>query len=356
MLAAMEELSRSSVEHGELRLRRNQDRMREALGELVEKVRDSMDAAHKTEKEKDGGGGFFGDVIDAVADVAGEIAGTVADLARDAVVTPFEATAGIARNVTDPGAILNVLRAEMHDLATNGETADSVKDFTKGVVKLEASVIELMVKLELALARAGLEGRDLGDVIAGDAKELWESFRTNILENEGFWEVTSAIAKGAAVAGAAMSGGTLAFVAAGVFVLLEADAKTGFVAGVAGEDAAPWVRLGLHVAAAALLGAGAGSESRVLMAFQGGAAVLEGAKAIHDGVRAIEEGERRAKELENEADLLALKNGMARLRRTMDGLVALLEEEGRSHDRTRQMGADLYRARAAALDVVVMRA
>ena len=149
----------------------------------------------------------------------------------------------VATNIKSPGAALSAaIDEQMTELSTNGELASSVDGFTRGVTQFSADLAKFSATY--TMAKCALSGDPI-ESMKEEAKEVWESLAENILRNEDFWEVAEPLAKAAAVAAALVSGGTLAFVAVAVFLLLEVDHHTGFIEEAVGSEAAPWVRAGL---------------------------------------------------------------------------------------------------------------
>jgi hypothetical protein len=355
MLAMMERMGQLSTEHTEQRIRDNQKQARQAFQDFLRKLAESIEAAKRAAEEEDDGG-LFSDIADCVGDIAGAIVGTVIDFVKDTVEAPFELTVGLAKNLTDPQGMLAVMKGQLIEMSTNGETADTVKGFTRGVVKFSADLAKFGVKFAEAMAR-GLDPEAAWESVKADAEQLWKSFQTNVLENPDFMAVMAAVAKAAAVAGAVMSGGTLAWVAVAVFLVCEADNRYGFVEDVVGKDAAPWVRLGMQAAGCALLAGAAGTSSgqAVLKWIQAGTAVVGGASSINAGIRMLEEGDRQADELERKADIKAILNRMQQLQRLLDSLIELLEEQVDDRKTNIELGNRLVQTQAATESGAVMR-
>ncbi len=355
MLAMMERMGHLSTEHTEQRIRENQKQARQCLQDFLRKVAESIEAAKRAAEEEDDGG-LFGDIVDAVSDIAGAIVGTFVDFVKDAVEAPFELTVGLAKNLTDPQGMLAVMKGQLIEMSTNGETADTVKGFTRGVVKFSADLAKFGTKFAEALAR-GLDPEAAWESVKADAEQLWNSFQSNILENPDFMAVMAAVAKAAAVAGAVMSGGTLAWAAVAVFLICEADNRYGFIADVVGKDAAPWVRIGMQVAGMVLLAgaAGTGDGQAILKWIQAGTAVVGGASSINAGIRMLEEGDRQADELERQADIKGILNRMQQLQRMLDSLLEALEEQMDDRRTNIEIGSRLIQTQAATEAATLMR-
>jgi hypothetical protein len=142
----------------------------------------------------------------------------------------------------------------------------------------------------------------------------------------------------------------------GVFLLCELDQRYGFIEKAVGKDAAPYVRLGLQLGSAVLLGcAGAGTDSWV-QTLKSGAAVAQGGAAVYQGARTIAEGHEQARELDRQADLQTTLNRMQQLERLIEQIVAGLEEEGDHKKTTSELGTGLAQTQAAMNSAAVMRA
>jgi hypothetical protein len=355
MLAMMERMGQLSTEHTEQRIRDNQKQARQVFQDFLRKLAESIEAAKRAAEEEDDGG-FFSDIADCVGDIAGAIVGTVIDFVKDTVEAPFELTVGLAKNLTDPQGMLAVMKGQLIEMSTNGETADTVKGFTHGVVKFSADLANFGVKFAEAMSR-GLDPEAAWESVKADAEQLWKSFQTNILENPDFMAVVAAVAKAAAIAGAVMSGGTLAWAAVAVFLICEVDNRTGFVEDVVGKDAAPWVRLGIQAVGVALLAGAAGTADgqAVLRWIQAGTAVVGGASSINAGIRMLEEGDRQADELERKADIKAILNSMQQLQRVLDSLIELLEEQVDDRRTNIELGNRLVQTQVATDTAAIMR-
>jgi hypothetical protein len=187
-------------------------------------------------------------------------------------------------------------------------------------------------------------------------QKLWGSLKQNLLDNPHFWAVTGAIAKGVAVAGAVMSGGALAPVAIGLIVLMEADQRFGVIEKLVGKEAAPWVRLGVELGAAACLLAGGASGSRLLDLVRSGAGFVQGAGAMYSAYHTAVSAEARADELEQQAELTSSVNRMHRLQRLLDTLLSSLDDDAKSNEQTRTLGTALVQTRVATHAALILPA
>jgi hypothetical protein len=359
MLASMAKMSDESVTMSEMRIQETREQLQKQLQQFLDKLKEALEAAKRAaEQAKDDDGGLFGDVVDVVASAAGTVLGTVVDFVKDVVEAPVEMIEGVVKNIGDPSAWMDTFKSQMVQIATNGDTADSVRGFTKGVVRVAVKLAECATKYALALAEHGFDPKAAWESMKSEAKELWGSFNKNIVQNPDFWQVAGLIAKAASVAAAAMSGGALAWVAIGVFALCEAENRYGFVEHVVGEKAAPWVRMGMNVAAAALLGgaAAAGNGATLARLVQAGGAVVGGAAEIARGVRELEEAQRKADAMEKQADVQEAINRLNQIERLMDDLLDLVEEQHDNRTKFFDLANGVVQAKAAMNSAVLVRA
>jgi len=351
MMSLVAEMSGLSWSEGETRLSKSQAELAEQLRKLMDQVEKSLEAARQA-AEKKHHGGWLSDLVSSVAEITGEVVGTLADFTVDSVTTTFDAAASVAEGKN----VLSAIQTELGQLVSNGETADSVKSFTAAVMKVDAALLEFTTKLGIAMAEAAAKGQSVWETVKEDAAKLWTTFRQEVLENPKFWEVAGWIAKGASVALALMSGGTLAWLAVGVFLLCELDQRYGFIEKAVGKDAAPYTRLGLQLGSAVLLGSAGGGTDSWVQTLQSGAAVAQGGGAIYQGARTIVEGREQARELDRQADLQTTLNRMQQLERLIEQIVAELEDTNDGRKTTSELGTGLAETQAAMNGAAVMRA
>lgn len=320
MLALVERMSQTSSDHTERMLEGAKDKLKDQLQTFMKQMAEAIAAAQRAARSKKKSGGFLGSVVNTVAKVIG---GTVG-----------KALAEITRSPS---------------------LEKTVEGFAKGALQFAADLTAFQAKVLVALAENGGDFEAAWDQVKSEAKELWGSFQQNILENPDFMAVVGLAVKVAAVAAAISSGGTLALVAVGVMALCELDKEANFIADVVGEDAAPWVRMGMQVGAAIVLGID-GDADAALRILQGGAAVIQGASTVNAGVKLLQESKREAEELRRQANIQQTLNRMQQTQRMIEDLLTMLEENADNQTRSREAGSSLVQLEAAAAESVVMRA
>ena len=357
LMLLMEEQSALTMGATENKIEAARGQLKEQLEQFLKQLKEALEAARKA-KQEDDDGGLFGDIVDFVADIVGDLAGTIADFVVDAVEMPVELTVAFAKNLGDGRMLLQSIRGQLVELTSNGGVAADVDGFSEGVIKFAADLAVALPKLEATIARAIASGENVWEAIEGDAQELWHSFEKNILANPQFWAVASAVAKGLAVATAVVSGGTLSAVALGLMVLSELDARTDFVTKLVGEDAAPWVKIGIGVATSLCLGIGAaaGSANPLLTGLNASVGIVSGAGQVYQGYQAIRTADLRADELEREAALTQTLNRMQQLQRLIEGLLGELGEQAEDRTTVRELGSEIAQTQAATSAALIIRA
>ena len=356
LLVALKGASDAAMSSSELRIQSVRDDIKQQLEDFLEKVRE---AAEQLKKADDDGGGWFGGIIDAVGSALGEAFGTIADAAVDAAKLPYDVSKAVAKNFGDTQAMLNALGATSLDLVRNGSTAADVKGFTEGVVGFCGDLQEYLARLPAEASYAALTGKNPLDVMKNDAQKLLQSLKHNILDNPSFWAVTGTLAKGAAAAAAIMSGGVLGIVAVGLMVALEAEKGTGLLEKAVGEKAAPWVRLGVGLAASVCLGAGAfagGTSSGVVNTLQLTTGLVNSGGDIYQGYRAIQEANRQGDQIDAQAEILGSMNRMQQLQRLLDRLIGSLKDDSKNDEKIVERGASLIQTDAATNAAAIMPA
>lgn len=355
MMMALQKQADSSLAMSTTRIRDTQASLHEQLEAYLDKLKEICEKLAAAKAEDDGGG-WFSDCLDFVADIAGEILGTIADFAVDAVTVPIELTVDVVKNFGDSAAMLQAMQSTAMQLVENGGVAEDVHGFTQGVVAFTTDLAELTARLSVDIAGAAVTGQSLSQATSGDLQKLWGSLKTNVLDNPHFWAVTGAVAKGVALAGAVMTGSALAPVAIGLMVLLEVDQRTNMIEELVGKKAAPYVQLGLSVAASAcLIGSGA-ANSNVVKWLQLGTGVVQGAGGVYSGVRAIQSANERANQLEDQAELTTTLNRVQRLQRLLDSLLSSLDDDSKSNEQTKRLGADLMQAKVSCEAALILPA
>jgi hypothetical protein len=319
LMAMLERMNQLSTQQTERELRQAGDQMKEQLDKFLKLIADAIRQAQQTAKKKKKKKGFFKKLCSSVASVVG---GTLGKALATITMSP--------------------------------SLEKKIEGFTRGALSFSADLAAFNAKLAIALATDGPDAAKAWDDVKAEAKELWESFQENCLENPDFMEIVGYLAKAGALAAAVGSGGALAWVAVGVFLLCEVDNRTNFVEDVFGEEAAPWVRLGMNVAASVLTGMSGGSAA--VRYLQAGTAVIQGASDINAGIKMLEEGEREAEELRHEANLLETLNRMQQFQRLIDDLLAEMQDHAENKGRTRELSNGVVELQAAANEAVILRA
>jgi hypothetical protein len=349
MLMAMERSGQIAMEGTETRIRHARAALKEQLDAFLQKLQESLEAAKRAQEEEDDGG-FFGYIVDAVADVVATIVGTIADFTCDMITTPLELTIDVAKNLGDTQALLAAVRSDMLDLVENGEVADSVGGFTSGVLAFTGDLAVFGAEVSAALAEAAATGKDPMAALEDPLKALWSSCKRNILDNPQFWEVAGVVAKAAAVAGAVATGGVLGAAALVALAALEVDQRTDFIEKTVGEEAAPWVRLGLGVAASTCLAIGATGSSELgnmVRIVNGTTSIVQGAGSAYQGYRTIVSGQERGDEIDRQTHLQTMRNRMDQLQRLVSSLIDLLGEQNEDRNTRQQIGTDLVATKAS---------
>jgi hypothetical protein len=355
LLMLIEQQGQASSTASEREIAAAQTQLKEELAEYLKALRDAAERAREEAKDD---GGWFSDVVDCVASVAGEIIGAIADFAVDAITLPIDTTKAMVEGLTKGRNVLAALGSELADLGRNGSVAEDVKGFTRGVIKFVADANAFFIKLEAAIVKAALSGENVWQAMGAEAEQLWGSLKSNILENEHFWVVTGEIAKVVAVAGLVMSGGALAPVALALIAVSELDKHTNFIEDAVGEKAAPWVRLGLQLATAVCAGiALAGQNSSALVrGLSAGVSIVQGGGAVYQGVQTIIEAQREAAELERQAELTKQLQLVQRLQRMIEALLGELKGKTEHQSTTRELSSELYQIQGATSLSLIVRA
>ena len=259
MMAAVERMSAMSSDESLRQIQANQGKLDKALDKFMDKIKEALEAerkaSHKTKHKRKG---LFGKITGAIAHTCAKIIGAAVDFAKDLVEAPFEIGYSMAKNGGNPvKAFKSALAEQFKELSNNGNWAKSVQEFTQGVILFTADVSAFAVSC-IPVVNTITNGGEMPsfDKLKENATNLYNSLSENILQNEGFWDVIEPIAKAAAVASAAFSGGALAPIALGVMALLEVNAHTDFLGSAFGQEAGQWVALGLSVGCGLLAGFG----------------------------------------------------------------------------------------------------
>ncbi len=365
LMALMERLASQGVSETSQSIRANQNKLAEAMDKFRAKMEE---IARKAEKaEKDDGWGFLGDicsaVCDFVGDIAGECFGTLTEVSVDWARGGFDVIIGLCKG----GNLEALLNQELQDLTSQGDVSETIKGATRGVTDFYRDALNAYTGMLEDIAA----GKDVFDSMKDMGTDMWNSFVDTIIENEDVMEVLGTALKVAAVGAAVASGGLLGLAAAGLFALSTVDQHTGLCNEVFGEEAGPWVSLGISVAAAVCLGFAGTTDGSVLGNFKpmewlndsgvqdtvsglrAASSMIGGALAVGQGVRAIQVGIEQKEAADDSADLMKIMNLMAAIQRTIDALLSEAEEKTENRDRIREGGAEVYRLEGQSLELAV---
>ena len=339
MLAMLAEQNSTSLRLNLEEIKTAREQLEDLQRQLAEQLRRALAAAQKSQK-KDKGGWFsrtFGKLVDEVAKVFAKHV----EVVKDIVVLPADMTVSFAKNLGNREALLQSLRNDLNELSKSSDTEQAVAGFISGTTKFMTDVMAFEAVLLAALAENAVRGEPLADAVKERGVALWESLKTNILENPEFWKVTERLVQALAVAAAIVSGGTLGIVAVALIVLLEADNRYGFIESAVGEKAAPWVRLGISLVAAACSAVGSAGISGALAWVQAAAGVIQGVGGVYQGVRTMQEADRKADEHDRQSDVQETLYRMQEIQRIIDALIELYEEKSEHRTQTTEAGVKL---------------
>lgn len=339
MLLALERQNQTSLELNLSEIKAARERIADLQRQLADELARALEAARRSQKKKKG---WFSRTFGSVIDVVAKVVAKQTEAMKDVVVLHADLAVSMVRHFHDREALFRSVKHDLLELSESSETERAVEGFTAGTLKFMGDVAAFQFVLVAALAENAVEGDALHqaarDALRDQTEKLWDSAETNILENPDFWTVTGRLAQGVAVTTALASGGSLAPVAVVLVLALEADNRFGYLEDVFGKEAAPWVRVGLHIGAAASSGS---SSSDVLKWMQVALLAIEGAGDVHRGVRTWQEGNRSGDELDRRADMQETLHQIQATQRLMDALIELYEEKSDHRTRTAEASADL---------------
>src|SRR5690606_839457 len=224
ILLSLEQQNQASPSSNIYDIQAARERLEELQKQLAEQLKKALEAARRAEKKSGWLSRTFGAVVDAVAKAFAKHF----EVLKDVVVFPADVTYSFATNLGNREALLQSLRNDLGEFTESSATEQAVSGFVSGTMKFTGDLMAFQVVLLAAIAEGGARG-DLGDLVRERGVELWHSLETNILDNPDFWKVTERILQAVTVAGAVASGGTLAWVAVGLVLALEADNRYGFI-------------------------------------------------------------------------------------------------------------------------------
>lgn len=353
MMAAVERMASLSVDENQEQVRVHQQKLERAIDDFLDKIAASIEAARKAaaERAKEKSRGFFGTIASSVGKVCANVVGSVIDFAKDAVEAPFEIGIALVKNGGNPlQAFQSALVDQFQQLTTDGDVAASVAGFTEGVLEFTADFADFCVACSMDFATGRLDRLD------DAAGKLWESLSDHILMNPAFWDVVEPLAKAVTLAGAVASGGALAPIAVGLMLFLEVDSKTGFLERAVGEQAAPYLRMGLALAASSLTLGASGQTATLARYVLGGTTALEGLATVEQGRLDLEQARRiREKSLEN-IGLQDAQHRVQMLHQLVDELVEALGEAMDTRKTNQMMFQSLAQTQMQVSSAVVFRA
>lgn len=352
LLLSIERQNQSSLQVNQQEIRAARDRMQDLQRQLAAELKRALEAAqHRRHKKHGWFSKTFGGAIDLVAKVFAK----QVEAMKDVVVLHADVAVSLAKHFGDKDALLQSLKHDLMKLNESSETEKAVQGFTAGTARFMVDAMGFQLVLVTALASAEAQNESMKEALKQQSTQLWNSLEANILENPDFWTVTARVGQAAAVAGAFASGGTLAPAAAVVLMLaLEADRRYGFIEEVAGQKAAPWVRLGMEAGATICLGFGSHS-SELLKWVQVSTTVLQGTGQVHHGVKAWQEGNRRSEELHRQADVQETLHYIRATQRLIDTLIDLYEDRSDHRERTADSSVRLVETQAATESALVFQ-
>lgn len=350
LMALMERMASQGVNESTTQIRINQDKLAEAMNKFREKMEEIARKAEEARRRSDSGWGFLGDICSAVCDFVGDVAGkffgNLTDVAVDLARFNVDVIGGLlkGKNLED------LLAQEFSDITSSGKVSDTVAGAARGVSDFYRDIGNAMSSGLEAIAK----GEPIADCFEDFAGDVWNSFVTNIVENPDVMKVLSAVAKVVAVATAVGSGGALACVAAGLYLLSEIDSHTGVCEKLLGEKAGPWVSAGLAIGAGVCLAFAAGADADLLKDIKQVVTLIGGATSIAAGIRTIENSLAAAEGMEDAADLKQIMNLMAQLQRIIETLLGEAEEKSENRDRIRQGAAEVYELEGEGFEAATM--
>ncbi len=328
------------------------ERLEDLQRQLAEQLKKALEAAHRSHKKKGWFSRTFGSIVNSVA----KIFAKHIEVMKDIVVFPADVAMSFGKALANREALMQSLRDDLAEFNKSSETERALEGFTSGTLKFMGDVVAFECVVVAALAEGAVRGDPLAHAVGEQARQLYGSLQTNILDNPDFWTVVGKVAEAAAVAGALASGGALGIAAAALIVALEADKRYGFIEDSCGKEAAPWVHLGLTVAAGVATAGAAGGSSETLRLIQLTAAALGGAGDIYVGIRTMQESRRQADEMYRQADMQETLNGIRENQRLIEALIDLYEEKNDNRTQTIESSVRLVETQANTERALVFQA
>jgi NAD(P)H-dependent FMN reductase len=352
LLMAMELQQNSTLKMSASDIANAQDRLRELQQELFKQLQEALRAARAAPSRSES---WFNRTFGGVVDTLASALGKVVEFHKDMAWMPADMTESTIRNAGNRQALMNALQQDVEALREDGYTAQAVEGFVSGTSRFAADLGLLHLTALTALVRGAQNGDSLVDILKSQGSEVWDSFIENIWENPDFWFVAGKIAEAIAVVVAVVSWGTLAAVAIALIVLIEANERYGLAEEVVGKEKAPYVDIGLRVAAAVVLAVAGGGGSGV-DSVQALMALLSGVRGVVQGVETIQEANRQAGERDAEADVQQTMNQIQQMQRFIEELIELYGERNEDHTSFMESATQLVATEGAIERAAVVRA
>lgn len=349
-MALMEEMARNGLDASEKKIEITREKIGDAMKELKKQL-DEIARKLREKEDDDDGWGFLGDVVDWVCDAVGdafEAIGTGLEVAVDVAKGPIDIIVGAIKGEN----IGKLLEQEVNDLTTQGKLSKTIGEAAKGIVRFVLDVAKAVTEFTKAIT----SGENPLEALVDLGKNLWGVLKKDILENPAVMEVLGTVLKAVAIAAACVTGGGLAFVAVGLFILSDLNKEHRIAEEVFGEKAGPWVSAGIELAATvvmavATLGADAApgllGDLQQVGALTG--AVVQVASGVNTIMNAIDQ-----RELDHmQASAQSIMNRLAALQRMLDVVLSELQERTEGRDRVHKGGAKLAEVQGEGMQAAI---
>jgi hypothetical protein len=349
-MALMEEMARNGLDASEKKVELTREKIGEAMKELKKQL-DEIARKLQDKEDDDDGWGFLGDVVDWVCDAVGdafEAIGTGIEVAFDVAKGPIDIIVGAIKGEN----IGKLLEQEVNDLTTRGKLSKTIGEAAKGIVRFVLDVAKTVTEF----AKATMNGDSPLEALTNLGKDLWGALKEDILENPAVMEVLGTVLKAVAIAAAVVSGGTLAFVAVGLFLLSDLNKEHGIAEEVFGEKAGPWVSTGIELAATVVMAVatlGADAVPGLLGDLQQVGALAGAVVQIAGGVNAVMNAIDQSELDHVHADAQGLMNRLAALQRMLDVVLSELQQRTEGRDRVHKGGAKMAEIQGEAMEAAI---
>lgn len=350
-MALMEEMARNGLDASEKKIEVTREKIADAMKELKKQLDEIARKLREKEGDDDDGWGFLGDVVDWVCDAVGEVfevIGTGIEFGVDVIKGPLDILVGAIKGEE----LGRLLEQEFKDLTTQGKISKTIGEAAKGIAHFVADVGKAVGDFVTAIAN----GDNPLDALRELGSDLWGALKKDIIENPAVMEVLGTALKAIAIAAAAVTGGALAIVAVGLFVLSDINKEYGIAEEAFGKEAGGWVSLGIDLAATAVMTIatfGANAAPGLLGDLQQASAltgaVLQIAAGVNTVMNAIDQ-----RELDHmHADAQALMNRLAAFQRLLDAVLIELQERTEGRDRVHKGGAKMAEIQGESMQAAI---